>query len=268
MTQSQVVSATQAFGSRVDFGKVSSDYRDFRAGFPPEFFQALADRGFVRPGEDALDLGTGTGTVARGLAHMGLKVTAIDPSDALLGEAAMLDREADVVIAYRKGMAEHLVEADSSLDLITAGQCWHWFDRAKVAQEAFRTLKIGGRIVIAHFDWLPLSGNIVEMTEKLILAHNPDWTMAGGFGIYPQWMRDLTEADFTNLETFSFDASVTYSHEAWRGRIRASAGVKASLSSTETELFDDELAKLLRDRFPADPLSVPHRVWVATGTRP
>ncbi len=92
--------------------------------------------------------------------------------------------------------------------------------------------------------------------------------MAGGFGIYPQWMRDLAESHFTNLEIFSFDNSVIYSHEAWRGRILASAGVKASLSTTETELSDAELAKMLHEQFPTDPLSVPHRIWVATGVRP
>ncbi|MCQ0090235.1 class I SAM-dependent methyltransferase [Roseovarius sp. M141] len=268
MTNSQDVPATHAFGSRVDFGKAASEYRAFRVGFPDEFFQTLADRGFARPGEYALDLGTGTGTIARGMARMGLQVTGIDPSHALLAEAALLDREASVEVAYRIGKAEQLVEADGSLNLITAGQCWHWFDRARVAHEAFRTLKSGGRIVIAHFDWLPYAGNVVEMTEKLILAHNPDWTMAGGFGIYPQWMRDLAEAQFTNLESFSFDTSVTYSHEAWRGRIRASAGVKASLPEAETKLFDADLSKLLRERFPTDPLSVPHRIWVATGSRP
>jgi SAM-dependent methyltransferase len=268
MTNSQDISATQAFGSRVDFGKAASDYRTFRAGFPDEFFQALADRGFVLPGAHALDLGTGTGTVARGLARMGLRVTGIDPSHALLAEAASLDREVGIEVAYRIGKAEQLDETDGSIDLVTAGQCWHWFDRAKAAGEAFRALKSGGRIVIAHFDWLPLDGNVVELAEEVILTHNPDWTMAGGFGIYPQWMRDLAEAKFTNLESFSFDTSVTYSHEAWRGRIRASAGVKASLSQAETELFDDTLSKLLRERFSTDPLSVPHRVWVATGTRP
>lgn len=268
MTKAQDLVGTRAFGSQVDFGKTASDYRSYRAGFPEEFFEALAARGFVKAGDRALDLGTGTGTVARGLARRELLVTGIDPSEALLREAAELDRVAGVEVNYRVGTAEHLLEDDNSIDLITAGQCWHWFDRARAAREAFRALGSGGRIVIAHFDWLPISGNVVEATEDLILSHNPGWTMSGGFGIYPQWMRDLAEASFIDLESFSFDMSVTYDHEAWRGRIRASAGVKASLSETETEQFDHALSELLRGRFPDNPLSVPHRVWMATGTKP
>ncbi len=178
-----------------------------------------------------------------------------------------MDREAGVSVDYRVGSAEALQAADASLELVTAGQCWHWFDRPKAAREAARVLAPGGRIVIGHFDWLPLAGNVVEATEALILDFNPSWALAGGSGLYPGWLRDLDEAGFTRLETFSFDLDVPYSHEGWRGRIRASAGIKASLSPEETARFDAALAERLAERFPQDPLAIPHRIWVATGLR-
>jgi SAM-dependent methyltransferase len=265
MAGGQNIAATRAFGRTIDFGKTASDYRLFRAGFPPSFFDVLSERGYLVPGENAVDLGTGTGTVARGLAQRGLVVTGVDPAEALLAEAATLDAEAAVQVNYRQGSAETLPEADGSVHLVTAGQCWHWFDRRRAALEAARVLIRGGRIIIAHFDWLPLSGNVVEATEDLILRFNPAWTLAGGNGIYPAWLRDLAEASFVQLETFSFDMTVPYSHEGWRGRIRASAGVKASLKPEEIADFDRCLAEMLRDRFPADPLDVPHRIWAATG---
>lgn len=261
------IDATRSFGSSVDFGKTASDYATFRAGFPPEFFQSLAARGWVRAGDRALDLGTGTGTVARGLARMGMAVTGVDPAPALLNEAAVLDQAIGVNVSYRTGTAEQLSEPSASLELVTAGQCWHWFDRTATAREACRVLIPGGRIVIAHFDWLPLAGNVVEATEALILRHNPSWTMSGGTGIYPSWLGDLAGAGFSSLETFSFDLPVRYSHDAWRGRIRASAGVKASLEASAIAHFDDELGRLLRDHYPEDPLYVPHRVWVASGVK-
>ncbi|WOC14892.1 hypothetical protein [Pseudochrobactrum sp. MP213Fo] len=135
---------------------------------------------------------------------------------------------------------------------------------SKAASEAKRVLKPEGRIIIAHFDWLPFAGNVIEATESLILRYNPNWKMAGGTGIYPQWLQDLAEAGFQSIETFSFDQSVFYSHEAWRGRIRASAGVKASLTAERTAQFDNELAQLLKNQFPADPLTIPHRIWAVT----
>lgn len=248
-------------GGDVDFGRTAGDYRTHRAGFPSAFFAALLAKGWVRPSQSALDLGTGTGTVSRGLAQAGLSVIATDPSPAMLGEACGLDREAGVSVDYRHGPAEAIDLPAAACDVVTAGQCWHWFDRPRAAAEIGRVLKPGGRVVIAHFDWLPLAGNVVAETEALILRHNPAWAMAGGTGLYPLWLADLAVAGFTAIETFSFDVAVPYSNVGWRGRIRASAGVKASLSAEATDRFDRDLARLLADRFPADPLAIPHRIW-------
>ena len=260
--------STYEFGRTVDFGRAASDYARFRAGFPPAFFDALAARGWIAPGQRALDLGTGTGTVARGLAGRGLDVVGVDPALALLEEARALGREAGVAVAYREGTAEALAEPDASFGLVTAGQCWHWFDRARAAREAARVLAPGGRIVIAHFDWLPLPGSVVEATEALIVQHNPAWAMGGGTGIHPRCLGDLAGAGFGSLETFSFDVVQPYGPEAWRGRIRASAGVKASLGAEATARFDAALSGMLAARFPGDMLPIPHRVWAASGVRP
>lgn len=262
----QKIEATRKFGASVSFGKTAGDYRTYRAGFPQEFFEALQARGWAFSSGRALDLGTGTGTVARGLAGLGMQVDATDPSEALVSEARALDREAGVSVHYSVGKAEVLGETDKAYDLVTAGQCWHWFDRTQAAQEVARVLKPGGRIVIAHFDWLPLPGNVVEATEDLILRYNPNWTMAGGAGVYPDWFADLSGAGLEEIESFSFDHLQAYSPEAWRGRIRASAGVQASLSPDEVSSFDVELQNILAKHFPGDVLSIPHRVWAVSGT--
>ncbi|MFC7702822.1 class I SAM-dependent methyltransferase [Plastorhodobacter daqingensis] len=260
--------ATRAFGVQVDFGRTADDYGRHRAGFPESFFAALSRRGWITPGGTAVDLGTGTGTVARGLAKAGMQVLGLDPAAPLLETARALDREAGVRVTYREGRAEAPGLEPASVDLVTAGQCWHWFDRRIAAAEAARALRPGGRIVLAHFDWLPLEGNVVQATEQLILAFNPSWTMAGGNGIYPRWLRDLAEAGFEQIETFSFDCAVPYSHEAWRGRIRASAGVQASLTPERVAAFDEALAQMLRDRFPQDRMLIPHRIWAVSALRP
>jgi SAM-dependent methyltransferase len=251
-----------------DFGRTAADYGRHRAGFPDEFFDRLAAMGIVRQGIRALDLGTGTGTVARGLAFRGCEVTGLDRSVPLMEQAAELDRAAGVTVKYVNAPAEDTGLEAAQFDLVTAGQCWHWFDRPRAAAECRRLLKSGGRLAIAHFDWIPLPGNMVEATEKLIERHNPKWTFGGGLGMYPKWPRDMAIAGFTKLETFSFDIDAIYTHEAWRGRIRASAGVGASLTPEQVAAFDDELRAMLAARFPADPMPVMHRVWTALGVAP
>ncbi len=251
----------------IDFGKTAADYGRYRAGFPHEFYDRLIDRGIVSAGCNVLDLGAGTGTLTRGLALRDCRATGLDPSTELMTEARRIDAEMGATTRYVEGRAEELAFPDSSFDVVTAGQCWHWFDRPRAAAEAFRVLRSGGSIVIAHFDWIPLPGNVVDATERLIMEHNPNWRMAGGTGIHPASLADVAIAGFTGIETFSFDVGTPYTHEAWRGRIRASAGIAASLPPEAVTRFDAELARLLASKYPADPLSVPHRVWAVTARK-
>jgi len=245
----------------IDFGKTAKDYKTHRQGFPPEFFDALAQRGILEKGKKVLDIGTGTGTIARGAALLGCEVVGIDIAEPLMEQAKILDAEANVSITYHTASAEDTNLPDEAFDTVIAGQCWHWFDRTRAASEVSRLLKPNGYAVIAHLDWIPLPDNIVEVTESLILKYNPTWSMSGGTGMYPAWLADLAIANFTKIETFSFDLDLHYTHEAWRGRIRASAGVAASLSPEKVQEFDAELAKILADSFPTNPLPVHHRVW-------
>jgi SAM-dependent methyltransferase len=183
-------------------------------------------------------------------------------------EAARLDREAGVSVRYVEAAAEETGLEATRFDLVIAGQCWHWFDRPRAAAEARRLLRTGGHLLICHFDWIPLPANLADTTEKLIQKHNPKWTLAGGMGLYPQWLGGLVQAGFSNLETFSFDLDVPYSHESWRGRIRASAGVGASLPPEGVPAFDAELKALMAERYPEDPVPVLHRVFAAIATAP
>jgi len=91
---------------RADFGKTAIDYGRHRAGFPDEFFDRLAASNIIRAGMRALDLGTGTGSVARGLALRGCEVTGLDRSAPLMQQAAELDRGAGVVVKYVNAAAE------------------------------------------------------------------------------------------------------------------------------------------------------------------
>lgn len=245
----------------VNFGKTAQDYGQYRAGFPEALFERLAGYGIGQSGQRVLDLGTGTGSMARGLARRGCDVRGLDPAADLIKQARLLDKVVGVNTRYIQATAEDSPLLDASFEVITAGQCWHWFDRPRAAREVRRLLTPGGRLVIAHFDWLPLPGNVVEATERLIEQYNPTWKFGGGTGLYPAWLTDVAIAGFQNIETFSFDLPVSYSHEAWRGRIRASAGIAASLSLDRVAQFDAELGRLLADQFADDPLAVPHRVF-------
>jgi SAM-dependent methyltransferase len=252
----------------IDFGLTAEDYAAHRAGFPDALFDRLAGLGVPIGGAAVLDLGTGTGTLARGFARRGARVTGLDPAAPLLEQARRLDAEAGVTIEYRVGRAEQTGLPAGAFDIVAAGQCWHWFDRPSAAAEAMRLLRTGGRLLHAHLDWLPLPGTVPHATEGLILRHNPAWSAGGGTGLHGENLADLSLAGFRDIETFSFDLFIAYTHEGWRGRVRASAGVGASLPRDKVGRFDWEHAALLAERFPDELLQVPHRLWAALATKP
>jgi len=258
-----------------DFARTATDYASHRAGFPSELLDRLAARGIARPGGRVADLGTGTGSLARLFAQHGCEVTAVDLAAPLLEQARRLDLEAGVEIDYRQARAEETGLPGDSFDVVSAGQCWHWFDRPAATREVARLLVDGGAVVIAHFDWLPMRGNVLAATQKIILRYTPPgasahgpWRFSRGIGLYPQWLVDLQSGGFAGIETFSFDVEVFYPHQAWVGRVRASAPVAATLDDEQVRACSNELAALLAEAFPEDPLRIPHRVWAVTARAP
>lgn len=249
-----------------DFGRAAADYGRWRQGFPAGFFDALAAEGIGAPGQRLLDIGTGTGLVARELARRGCAVTGLDRSAELVAQARQLDVEAGVAIEYVQAPAEATGLPDGGFEVVTAAQCWHWFDRAAAAAEVRRLLAPGGRLAIAHLDWERRPGNVVEATSELIRRHSEapkdrEWTFR-----YPDWLIELNAAGFGDHRLFGWTARLAYSHEGWIGRITASAQVGPVLDADRLAAFQAELAAMLAEGFPGE-LAVEHRVFAIILTR-
>lgn len=254
-------------GRVIDFGRTAADYERFRPGFPVPFFDRLGSEGWVAPGQAVLDLGTGTGTLALGLASRGLEATGVDVAGELLGVARERARGLGLATRFIERPAESTGLHPGSYDVVTAGQCWWWFDEGEVLREVERVLVAGGRLIIASFSYLPLEGTAAGATEDLILKYNPGWPKAGWRGVHPEHVEALDRSGYENVESFSFTMDVPFTPEAWRGRVRTCNGVGSALSAGEIGRFDDDLARMLAERFSGE-LSVAHRVFAASGTRP
>lgn len=89
----------------VDFGKTARDYGRYRAGFPETFFDRLSAFGVGQSGQRVLDLGTGTGTVAREFARRGcipfiedcVRRFRLDDEDLKAEQFIVLRREGSIV---------------------------------------------------------------------------------------------------------------------------------------------------------------------------
>jgi SAM-dependent methyltransferase len=250
----------------VDFGRAAGDYAKHRPGFPAEFFEHVKGLGIGVAGQRVLDLGTGTGTLACGFAARGCEATGLDPSAEMLAEAEKAAAASGLSVRWVKGLAEATGLPDGAFDVACAGQCWHWFDRPRAAAEVMRVLRPGGRALIGYFSYLPSPGSMAAATEDLILVHNPSWQWAGHDGRYGHFVPDLEQATFGVPRTFEFTLPIPFTHEGWRGRIRACNGV-LRMPSEKIAVFDAELARMLSERF-ADPVVVDHRIFGIVSERP
>ena len=231
-------------GRTLDWDHASTDYARYRAGYPPSFFNRLSALGIGLPGQRILDLGTGTGNLAREFARRGCTVTGIDISERQIAEARRLAAVQNLQIDFRVAPAEQTSLPDQPFDVITASQCWLYFDRDRAVAETKRLLMPNGRLMTCHLAWLPRRDAIARQTENLILKYNPDWTAAdlsGDISSQPAWIGE----DYYVTGFFVYDEPIPFTRETWRGRIRACRAIGGELSPTGIETFDAEHAALL-----------------------
>lgn len=200
----------------IDWGRTSGDYAEWRPDYPPEFYERLAALGVGQPGQRILDLGTGVGFLARNFARRGVDVVGIDISEEQIAEARHRAAAEGLPVEFRVAPAEETGLPDAAFDVITASQCWLYFDRERAIREVRRLLQPGGVLVTSHFCWLPRENAIARASEAMVLRHNPDWTAAdwaGAIPPIPKW----AEGRFRLAGMFVFDVT-------FRSRTRAGAG--------------------------------------------
>lgn len=135
-------------GKAFDWGKTSEAYAKYRDIYPEEFYQKVADRGLCIKGQRVLDLGTGTGVLPRNMYKFGAEWVGTDISPEQIEQAKILSESAGMNIDFRAVSAEKIDFPSESFDVLTACQCFWYFDHDKVAPEFSRILKKDGKLVV------------------------------------------------------------------------------------------------------------------------
>jgi SAM-dependent methyltransferase len=138
----------------VSLGRVFRDpdvvrsYRQ-RAPYPPETFTIL-ERLLVEP-RTVLDVGAGSGALARSMVRFARRVDALDPSAAMIAEGRTLPGGSDARLRWIPGTAEE-GRLDPPYGLITAGSSIHWMDPARVMPRFATALAPGARLAVLETD--------------------------------------------------------------------------------------------------------------------
>lgn len=229
-------------GKAFDWGKTSKDYAKFRDIYPQLFYDKIIDRNLCKEGQKVIDVGTGTGVLPRNLYAYGAKWTGIDISENQIEQAKLLSEGLD--IEYYCMPIEKLNFLDNSFDVITACQCFWYFNHEIVMPKFFKMLKPEGRILILYMAWLPFEDEIAGASEKLVLKYNPEWSGAKE-KIHPIEIPDCYKESFDIVYHEEYPVKVHFTSESWHGRMKACRGVGASLSKEEVNSWEQEHMKLL-----------------------
>lgn len=219
-------------GKAFDWGQASQDYAKYRDIYPKIFYDKLAELSLGVKGQNVLDLGTGTGVIPRNMYRYGAKWTGADISANQIAYARKLSSEAGMEIAYVVSPAEEIDFPKEFFDVITACQCFMYFDKDVLLPKIHKMLKPGGHFCILFMAWLPEESGIARTSEEMVLKYNPSWT-GGRMKRYqlnvPSWCGDL----FAPANMLAFDVAVTFTRESWHGRMKACRGIGASSLGAE-----------------------------------
>ena len=135
-------------GKAFDWGRTSEEYAKYRDIYPKEFYQKIIDRGLCIKGQKVLDLGTGTGVLPRNMYQYGANWTGTDISPEQIEQAKRLSEAEKMEIDYLAVPTENIDFPMESFDVITACQCFWYFDHDRVMPKLAELLKPNGKLLI------------------------------------------------------------------------------------------------------------------------
>ena len=212
---------TGRFAGRVE------DYVRHRPGYPEAVLDALRGWGYLPADAVVLDVGAGTGISSEPFLRAGHRVFGVEPNAEMRGAAqrgvgSLFPRQFYPVA----GRAEATTLGAASVDLVVAGQAFHWFEPVAARAEFTRVLRPGvGAVALLWNERLRDASPFLADYERLLRTFGTDYAavsdsyptpakVAGFFQV-----SDSHAAEFPNGQTFGFEGLL--------GRTRSSSYVPA-----------------------------------------
>jgi SAM-dependent methyltransferase len=206
--------AKQRFSNRV------ADYLRYRPGYPAALLALLKSDCGLRAGHVVADIGSGTGFLSELFLKNGNRVYGVEPNDAMrqAGEEYLASYDGFSSI---DGCAETTTLDDASVDFVTAGQAFHWFEPDGTRRELNRILKPGGWVVIVYNDRRMEESPFARAYEDLLERFGTDYKSVKN--AYPEMERMrafFAEGTFASRDLPNYQL---LDWEALRGRLRSSS---------------------------------------------
>lgn len=193
----------------------SDHYSNARPTYQLEFIEYINDlhnSTTSNVNEIAVDIGCGTGQVAFLLAKFFEKTIGIDPSETMITKCNKLllsNKKYPNQLCFKKCFAEDLLPigiSNNSIDLVTAAECFHWFNHELFFKEMARILKNGGTLAYwCYLDPIILknktTGKNIDLEKYMQLYNKYTFDDDRYFGPYwEQPGRNTIRMSFSNIE--------------------------------------------------------------------
>ena len=198
---------TNRFADRVD------NYIQYRPHYPQELFDFLLVENIIIKNSVVADIGSGTGISSEPFLKMNLNVFGIEPNKEMRQAAENLLKD------YKKfksveASSENTTLENNSVDVIVAGQAFHWFDREKTKKEFKRILKPNGQVILMWNDRRTDTTDFLKSYEDFLQLCGTDYKAVNhkntqdkkifedffGGTFKEKWFYNFQDADFTGLK--------------------------------------------------------------------
>jgi SAM-dependent methyltransferase len=201
------------FSNRVE------NYVRYRPRYPYGVIEILKSDCALNEGSVVADVGSGSGILSELLLKNGNFVFAIEPNAEMRLAAERLLRKFAKFVSI-DATAEATSLETGSVDFITAGQAFHWFDRDKAKREFARILKPGGWVVLVWNERRLDSTAFLREYEDLLLRYGTDYEKVRHENVTDQI------AEFFAPEAFALKTLENVQHfnfESLKGRLLSSS---------------------------------------------
>lgn len=205
---------TKRFSARVE------NYVKYRPSYPREIIQLLEEACGLTAEALIADIGSGTGKLSELFLEYGCRVIGVEPNNEMRkGGEQQLSRYPN--FTSQAGRAEATGLAEASVDFITAGQAFHWFDTEKTRLEFARILRLGGWVVLVWNSRRASRSPLMQAYDQLIDTYGTDSQK-----VSHSQFTDVVLAGFFAPGGFSlktFDYTQVLDFEALKGRLLSSS---------------------------------------------
>lgn len=195
------------------------NYAKYRPTYPQSLIDLLKAECGLTAESVIADIGSGTGILSELFLKNGNTVLAVEPNSAMREVAEGLLKPYPRFVNVQ-GTAESTTLASTSVNFITAGQAFHWFETAKARAEFARILKPLGWVVLVWNERRLDSTPFLRDYEQIMMRYGTDYNqvrLENATSRLPSFFASqrFKLESFENIQDFDF--------EGLRGRVQSSS---------------------------------------------